>query len=169
MEASTQLSRRSSRDESPLYFKDVPGKGRGVFAARTFAAGDLVLEFQGKVRNVETFKDLTHALQISPRRFLSASGGIDDYVNHSCDPNCGIRDVEGRIQLFALATIEAGDEITFDYATTQSGGFFVFDCQCDAVNCRGQVGDFDEMPTARQEFYIRRNALLSYLLKQPRA
>lgn len=163
MEASTQLS-RSQTPQALLYFKDVPDKGRGVFASCAFGIGDEVLEFRGRKRAVETFKDLTHALQIAPRRFLAASGGIDDFVNHSCEPNCGVRDIGGRIVLFALAPIGVDDEISFDYATTQTGGFFVFNCQCGAHRCRGNVGDFHDMPAERQAFYIQQKALLSYLL-----
>jgi hypothetical protein len=150
---------------APLYAQDVPGKGRGVFANRTFHRGEQVLVFGGQVKDVDAYSDLTHALQVGPRDFLCASGGIDDYVNHSCDPNCGVRDEDGQILLFALRAIRKGEEISFDYATTQTGGFFVFDCQCGAAECRGYVGDFHEMPKPRQEFYLSHGALLSYLTR----
>lgn len=163
MHARTQSRQPKSRVEAPLILRDVPGKGRGVFAGAGFEPGEEVLEFLGEVRDVSSFQDLTHALQIGPREFLSSSGGIDDYVNHSCQPNCGVRDDDGRVVLFALQTIAPGDEISFDYATTQAGGFFVFDCQCGSPACRGQVGDFADMPPQRQAFFINRRALLRYL------
>src|SRR5688572_12918117 len=109
------------RPHGSLELRDVPGKGRGVFTTRAFRRGEEVLEFRGVHRDVSAFKDLTHALQIGPRTFISPSGDIDDFVNHSCDPNTGVRDDNGRIVLFALKDIKAGHEINFDYATTQAG------------------------------------------------
>lgn len=156
-------SKGASQDSQSLALKNVPAKGTGVFATRRFRAGEEVLQFVGEVRDVDAFGDLTHALQIGPRQFISSSGGLDDYVNHSCDPNCGIRDTDGRVVLFALVDIEKSSEITFDYATTQTGGFFVFDCQCGVAGCRGRVSDFNDVPRERQEFYLQRNALLGYL------
>ena len=61
---------------------------------------------------------------MGPKAFLSPSGELDDYVNHSCEPNCGIKEDQGRVVLFALKPIGNGDEITFDDATTQAGGFW---------------------------------------------
>lgn len=46
-------------------------------------------------------------------------GGRARFINHSCDPNCGVEkwDVNGeeRCAIFALRDIYAGEELTFDY------------------------------------------------------
>jgi SET domain-containing protein len=154
----------SSPSPKVLILRDVPEKGRGVFAAKAFTKGAEVLQFLGEVRDVGHFSDLTHALQIGPREFLSASGGIDDYVNHSCQPNCGIRDDEGRIILIALRPIRRDEEISFDYSTTQSGGYWTMDCQCGAASCRNRIGDFKDLPRAVRDYYVRENAVLPFLL-----
>jgi SET domain-containing protein len=154
----------SPREKGPLILRDVAEKGRGVFASKPFPKGAEVLQFLGDVRDVSEFSDLTHALQIGPREFLSASGGIDDYVNHSCQPNCGIRDDEGRIILVALRPISRNEEISFDYSTTQSGGFWTMECQCGAPGCRTRIGDFKDLPPALRDYYIRENAVLPFLL-----
>jgi hypothetical protein len=144
--------------------EDVGGKGRGVFAGQAFDPGAEVLEFLGDVRKVQTFNDLTHALQIGEDTFLGPSGGVDDYVNHSCEPNTGIRQVDGRVILFALRPIEAGDEITFDYSTTQSGGYWTMACQCGSGGCRGVIGDFADLPKPLRSFYVRNRAVLPFLV-----
>ena len=151
---------------SSLVLREVPGKGKGVFAAEAIAQGDEVLEFLGEVKDVGEFADLTHALQIGPTEFLSASGGVDDYVNHSCQPNCGIRDDQGRIVLFALRALAAGEEITFDYSTTQSGGYWEMSCQCGAPACRGRIGDFKDLPKAVRTRYVKLGAVLPFLLDE---
>lgn len=148
-----------------LVLRDVPGKGQGVFATRDFKAGDDVLQFEGDVRHVSAFDDLTYALQVGPEDFMAASGKIDDYVNHSCDPNTGVRAIAGRIELFALRDIAQGEEISFDYATTQGGGFSTLMCCCQSPQCRRVVGDFADLPYPIQRSYIERGAVLPYLIE----
>lgn len=144
--------------------EDLPGKGRGVFALDAFRPGEEVLEFLGHVRDVSTYTDLTHALQVGPTDFLSASGGIDDYVNHSCSPNTGIRDDKGRIVLIALKAIAPGAEITFDYSTTQTNGLWSMECQCGSKKCRGRILDFKDLPQELRNFYEKNNAVLPFVL-----
>lgn len=165
MEVERALRRSfSKRQSADLILREVPGKGRGVFATGNFKAGQFVLEFFGDIRDVDSFADLTYALQVGPKDFMTASGGIDDYVNHSCDPNSGIRSEDGRIILFALRAIKSGEEITFDYATTQEGGFWTMTCCCESPSCRRTIGDFSDLPEDRQDFYISRQAVLPYVL-----
>ncbi len=167
MQARTrQQSATIPRQRPQLSLREVPGKGRGVFAMRAFAKGEEVLEFLGDIRDVGEFADLTYALQVGPRAFLSASGGIDDYVNHSCLPNCGIHEVRGRILLFALKPILKNEEISFDYSTTQTGGFWEMDCQCGSPNCRRRIGDFRDLPRTVRDRYIADKALLPYLISE---
>jgi SET domain-containing protein len=142
----------------------LPSKGRAVVAKKLFSKGETVLQFMGQKKHVSELSDLTHALQIDQQTFLAPSGKIDDYVNHSCNPNTGIRnDSLGGVFLFALRNIEVGDEITFDYATTQSGGFAPMKCFCGEPNCRGIINDFKDLPRDRQEIYRNLGALLDYL------
>lgn len=46
-------------------------------------------------------------------------GGIARFINHSCDPNCGVEkwEVNGeeRCGIFARRTIVPGEELNFDY------------------------------------------------------
>ena len=115
---------------------------------------------------MSTLSDLTHALQVGPREFLTSSGDIDDYVNHSCEPNCGIRNDGEHVILFALRDIAKSEEITFDYSTTQTGGFWSMLCQCGSPNCRGMIGDFRDLPAATQQFYLAEGAVLTYLIDE---
>jgi SET domain len=44
-------------------------------------------------------------------------GGLGPKVNHSCDPNCGVRLNDGQaFDFVARQPIAAGQELTFDYA-----------------------------------------------------
>jgi hypothetical protein len=61
------------------------------------------------------------------------------YVNHSCDPNCGIR---GEISYVAMRLIKVGEELTIDYAMLDDEPY-EFRCTCGSKNCRGIVTGFD--------------------------
>lgn len=58
------------------------------------------------------------------------------YVNHSCAPNCG--GTEFGFEL-ALRDIEAGEELSNDYATLFLGASEGFDCRCGSPGCRGEI------------------------------
>ena len=53
------------------------------------------------------------------------------YANHSCNPNCGIKD---KMKLVAIKSIKKDEEITFDYATLKLR--IKMQCQCGSPNCR---------------------------------
>lgn len=60
------------------------------------------------------------------------------YQNHSCEPTTWWED---EITLTALRDIEAGEEITFDYATSESNEdeLGLCKCLCGSASCRGQL------------------------------
>ena len=89
------------------------GKGDAVLATRPFSAGDTVMV--GFLSGPLTAND-SHATQVGPNRW-ARHGGLGPKVNHSCDPNCGVRlnDVQA-YDFVARREIDTGQELTFDYA-----------------------------------------------------
>ena len=83
-------------------------------------------------------------------------GGLGPKVNHSCDPNCGVRvnpAVDG-FDFVALTPIAAGDEITFDYAMRNyTIDHFPTVCLCGAARCRRSVTGWKDLPAARKADY----------------
>ena len=63
--------------------------GRGVFAAEPAPAAARLIRFTGPLLRRHQTTPQTLAVQIGPDLYLGASGGMDDYVNHSCRPNAG--------------------------------------------------------------------------------
>jgi hypothetical protein len=55
------------------------------------------------------------------------------YLNHSCGPNSALGK---RGELRALSLIEAGEEVTFDYSTTECDRFWRMTCGCGHPKCR---------------------------------
>ena len=57
------------------------------------------------------------------------------FSNHSCEPNIGVR---GQIVFVAIRDVEAGEELTHDWAMTDDDGYEMT-CRCGAASCRGVV------------------------------
>lgn len=122
----------------------------GVFATKNFKPGEIITIFAGDVITRKQLAKLppnlqTNALQVAPNLYIAASANPKDYTansdpaehyNHSCDPNAFIT---GNNILYARRTIGAGEEIRFDYGTTDSGDNpdGNWKCDCGAPNCRG--------------------------------
>ena len=57
--------------------------------------------------------------------------------NHSCDPNTWF---VSDIKMTARRDIQPNEEITYDYATSETAFPVIFDpCLCKSQNCRGKV------------------------------
>ncbi len=55
---------------------------------------------------------------------------IARYINHSCKPNCEADGPEGKVYIWALRKIKAGEELTYDY------GEEYFDKHISPKGCR---------------------------------
>lgn len=121
----------------------IPGERR-VVAIEPITAGSLIAVFGGVrvsgaellARSAETSLGRV-TLQIDEDAFLvSTRESAADWINHSCDPNAGLR---GRVELVAMRRIDRNEEITFDYATSDGSPYDEFECRCGAPACRRRV------------------------------
>lgn len=141
-----------------LKVRPVPEKGgQGLFAIEAIDAGELLVVWGGELRTADQIAalqegDNCHGLQVDEGIYLWSirDGDAGDYVNHSCDPNAW---VFGQISLLARRDISAGEEITFDYATTDASDYDTFECHCGSVLCRGVVTGQDWQRADLQERY----------------
>lgn len=142
--------RNVTNQASPaLRVGEMPHKrGRGVFAARPIAKGEVLVVWGGKLYAGPDFRalsehDRSFGFQVDDEMFLvtiDAAHDVADFVNHSCAPNAGL---SGQISLIAMRDIAAGEEICFDYAMTDSTPLLEFDCRCGAPGCRGRIAADD--------------------------
>lgn len=96
----------------------------------------------------------SHATQVGRNRWVR-HGGLGPKVNHSCDPNCGVRlNDQDAFDFVAREAIESGQELTFDYAMRNfTIDHFPAACLCGAANCRGTVTGWKDLPAARKVAY----------------
>jgi hypothetical protein len=137
------------------------GKGQGVFATRSFRTGETVIV--GVIER-RAATNHAHATQVGPSDYVEV-GGLGAMVNHSCDPNCGVRVNEsGAPDLVARRFIARGDEVTFDYAMRNySIEHFPTECRCGSKLCRGSVTGWKDLPIERRRAY--RGLVAPYLLE----
>jgi len=126
-------------------------KGEGVFATRPFHIGETVMI---GVIDRELDRNHSHASQVSAERFV-LHGGLVPKVNHSCDPNCGIRlNSSGAHDFVAREPIVAGLEITFDYAMRNfTVEHFAAHCSCGSRHCRDRITGWKDLPAQRKADY----------------
>lgn len=66
-----------------------------------------------------------------------SKGGLFKDMNHSCQPNCYLRIINDRIEVYTLREIPANSELTVDYVETPHPDGMR--CSCGAPNCRGVI------------------------------
>lgn len=135
-------------------------QGRGLFASEAIPRGEIVAVKGGTVMDRATFARIRDAVSpaeiqieddlfIAPRSAAEVESNIL-CLNHSCDPNVGVR---GQITFVAMRDIGGGEELTIDYAMIDGDPAERMACQCGAAACRGTItGDDWRRPELRHRY-----------------
>ena len=156
--------------------REIARKGFGSFAVTPIPMGTIVATFGGTIVNrinFETYplEQRSRSIQIDVDQFVLGPELREpgDSINHSCLPNCGMRNAT---QLIAMGPIAVGEELTYDYATSDTSDYDEFECACGSDNCRGRVSSNDwnllDLQTRyRQIFspYVQRKIRASQLVR----
>jgi uncharacterized protein len=132
-------------------------RGVGRVATGFIPAGTVLAAFGGIAVDGATFRQfgprrIMHSIQIDDDLFLAGTEQTqqEDAFNHSCDPNCGMF---GSIMLVAMRDISPGEELTYDYAMSDSSPYDEFACSCDTDHCRTVISGRDWMLPDLQQRY----------------
>jgi hypothetical protein len=149
------LSYRSPKTDE----RKSPIHGKGLFAKDEINQGEVVAVKGGYILPTSAWTELERELgpaeiQIAEDLFVAPISqderdGSMLYINHSCDPNCAI---QGQIVFVAMRNIEAGEELSHDWATTDDMDY-VLECNCGSSECRGTVTGKDWMNQDLQQKY----------------
>ncbi|MBI4146303.1 SET domain-containing protein-lysine N-methyltransferase, partial [Candidatus Woesearchaeota archaeon] len=112
-----------------------------------FQPNEIIFHFEGKLGGDNETNG--ESLQMEEELFLESTITFDDYLNHSCDPNCFI-DFEN-LNLVAKKCILQGEELTYNYNTSEYDLIQVtpnssFHCTCCSKNCIQFVRGFRYLP-----------------------
>jgi hypothetical protein len=121
--------------------------GHTVVAREVISKGELLVVWSGTLVSGEELNCMPqtvrrYSLQVEENQYLVSLSDCEppDYVNHSCEPNCGL---SGQIALVAMRDIGVGEEISYDYAMSDGSPYDEFNCSCGSPRCRGHVSGDD--------------------------
>lgn len=154
------------------FLKVKPSKmgGRGTFTEVEIPAGQPIMEIHGPVvldREI-TIQDYSMYLQVGPNTYIGMSGDVDDFFNHSCDPNCYVHVVGNRAILYSMYVIPEGAELTFDYSTSSTDTYdtWKMDCKCGSFKCRKTISGFQYLSDELKEAY-KKKGIVPLFIEQP--
>lgn len=109
-------------------------RGSGLFATEPFAAGTVIAPVGWAAIGPAPTR---WTVQLDAERHAELLPDELRYMNHACDPNVHL-DVDAA-RAVALRAIAPGDELTFDYRTTEWRLAEPFGCACGAACCAGVI------------------------------
>ncbi len=121
--------------------------GSGVFVLKNIKKGETVFILKGKLMKfvVKSQQDALWGenwIGVGYSQWLDVrSPGV--FLNHSCDPNCGIK---GRVCIVAMRDISLGEEVTIDYSITEREPLWYLKCQCGSKICRHTIKSIQSLP-----------------------
>ncbi len=131
--------------------------GRGVFARVPIPAGKRLIEYKGERISWDTAIERaaaaahpighTYFFSLADGRVIdgASKGNSARFINHSCEPNCEpFEHDDGRVYIYTLRDIEAGEELSYYYALIYEGRHTAavkraFPCRCGAPSCTGTM------------------------------
>jgi hypothetical protein len=156
------MESRVSSYISPKARKGTPSsiEGRGLVAVAPIRAGEVVAVKGGHIVETKALLRLSGRLQNSEIQIAEGLHLValtnEEYepvmlfINHSCEPNVGFA---GNVVLIAMRDVEAGEELTTDYAMfdTLDG---TMDCRCGSASCRRSIrGDDWQLPELQAKYH----------------
>jgi hypothetical protein len=134
--------------------------GLGIAAKNAIDSFERVLQFSGELFTLNEYFTLPSDIQPYPHQIgpdlllgprSKAEIGVAELLNHSCDANVGFLD---SVTVVTIRPIAAGEELTIDYAFSESFPGFSMSCLCGSVNCRGIVTSNDWLLAELREKYF---------------
>jgi SET domain-containing protein len=138
----------------PLVVRPSPIHSVGVYAAAPIRKGTRIVEYTGERITVEEADrrydgvSRTYLYGLDDGRTVIDGHGLGAYLNHSCDPNCEVDEVKGRVWLFAIRDIAAGEELVWDYNLYDDED--PAPCYCGSRKCRGTMYSREWMAKVRR-------------------
>jgi hypothetical protein len=114
--------------------------GLGLFTINPIEKGGFIIEYFGPILSHKEAdeKGGKYMFETNSDRYVDGSirSNTARYINHSCAPNCEVEIMRGRIYVFAIKKIEAGEELNYDYGKEYFDEFIKpYGCKC--VKCAG--------------------------------
>ena len=135
----------------------------GCYTTAPIKKGDFVVEYTGRRLTIKQADALyekhprTYLFGLTDGKHVIDGEGVAAFINHSCDPNCEVDEIDGRVLITAICNIDAGEEITYDYNLYDGDLDDESPCFCKSKNCRGSMYSEEELEKRKKA--LRRRAL----------
>ncbi len=129
--------------------------GQRLLAAEAIGSGEYILTLTGEMLPSPTQYSVQVGVgvHVNPPRYHGDDPQADPHIwrnlNHSCDANARLIGA----RLLALRSINAGDEITFNYNTTEFEMASAFTCGCGVCGGSSVAGFKHLSPARRRELW----------------
>lgn len=145
------------RSRHPLVsFRKSRIQGTGGFAKVDMRRGKRIVEYDGpriSQEEAQALIDRGNAYIFTLNDEVAINGWVRwnmaRFINYSCAPNCESRIVRDRVWLYALRSIRAGEELTYNYGYALDD-VEVRPCRCGSVDCVGVMAAEQYFDTLRQ-------------------
>ena len=138
--------RKTSWISEKLEIKESSIHGLGVFTKDSIQKDEIIIVWGGTIftkQEVAEGEGKQHTLVgISEEFYLGTPSNkeltIDDYMNHSCNSNVGMKD---EVTLVAKRYVRASEELTADYAIWLNNEDYIMkrECNCGYEMCRKKI------------------------------
>lgn len=137
--------------------RSISSKGFGSFALVRIPRNSHIATFGGPILTAAAFSleppDVrSRSIQVERDCFMVGPPQREpgDSINHSCEPNCGMRNAT---QIVTMRDVLEGEELTYDYAMSDATHYDQFLCNCGAKCCRGTItGEDWKLPTNQAKY-----------------
>jgi uncharacterized protein len=93
--------------------------GRGIFAREDISKRKRIVEYIGRNVPIEEQESATGRYLFWTGRKKMIDGNTREntarFINHSCQPNCEAKGPSGKVFIYSIKKIKAGEELTYDY------------------------------------------------------
>lgn len=123
--------------------------GKGVFAREDIKKGEVLIDIEARIIK----RRVDYALQTGKSSYLIANY-IDNFINHSCKPNIFVKldkNNKNRISYIALKSIKRGQELFWNYNTTEWDLGSGFTCHCGLKCCIKKVRGMKYLMKSQQK------------------
>lgn len=146
----------------------------GVFTSRPYAQGSVVISSNLLPTNSNLVNEsnpsttsCSHSIQTNWSEHILMDLPAR-FINHSCEPNLSVAKDLNENQSYdfiALRDINKGEEVRFDYETTEYEVGAFEDCACNVDSCRGAIKGFKHNKDVILEKYDETN-IAGYLTNE---
>jgi len=143
------MKSKPNKQHRKIYESKSDIHGIGLFAKKYIKKGEVIALIKGKILyrivvDKKTSSSGPNWIGIGKNKWINPKMYFD-HINHSCNPNAGIK---GSKTVVALRDIKMNEEITIDYSITEEDTLWRLPkkCQCGSKECRRIIRSIQFLP-----------------------